>query len=207
MQSSLTINKRNFIWGQRTYIMGILNITPDSFSGDGLASEKDPVAAALAQASQFVQAGADMLDIGGESTRPGSEPVEAKDEIARVLPIIQAVAAAFDLPISIDTYKADVAAAALEAGAHLINDVWGLRADPELARLVARRRVPVIIMHNRSTPKNTEVRDRLGGRYTGVEYTDLIADIKQELLDSVALAQAAGIAEENVILDPGIGFG
>ena len=124
-----------------------------------------------------------------------------------MLPVIQALAAELDIPISIDTHKAEVAAAALDAGAQLVNDVWGLHADPQLASLVAERRLPIVLMHNRSNPANADLRARLGGRYVGVEYKDLIEDIKRELLESVALARAAGVRDENIILDPGIGFG
>ena len=205
--NSLQINNQKFEWGSRTYVMGILNITPDSFSGDGLHAEGDPVKSALAQARKFVNAGVDLLDVGGESTRPGSEPVGAAYEKARVLPVIKALAAEFDTPISIDTYKAEVAEAALEAGAHMINDVWGLQADPKMAALAARKKVPVILMHNRSNPKSAEVQERLGGRYIGVDYINLIEDIKSELLHSVEIAKNAGIPEEHIILDPGIGFG
>lgn len=204
---ALQIGARQFLWGQRTYIMGILNVTPDSFSGDGLAQVADPVEAALVQARHFAAAGADILDIGGESTRPGSEPVSTQEELARVLPVIQAVAAELDLPISIDTYKAEVAAAALDAGASLINDVWALAADPEMAPLAAARQVPIILMHNRSQPKNAELQARLGGHYVGVEYTDLVGDIRQELLARIAAARAAGMRDEHILLDTGIGFG
>ncbi|HEY4718852.1 MAG TPA: dihydropteroate synthase [Anaerolineales bacterium] len=203
----LRIGAKTFTWGSRTYVMGILNVTPDSFSGDGLAATSNVVAAALALGRAFVAAGADFLDVGGESTRPGAQPVSAAEEQARVLPVIQALAAELNTPISIDTYKADVAAAALDAGAHLVNDVWGLRADPYLAKLVAERGAPLILMHNRSNPANADLRERLGGRYIGVEYTNLIKDIKQELLHSVERAHKAGIHDENIILDPGIGFG
>jgi dihydropteroate synthase len=204
---TLQINKTDFEWGARTYIMGILNLTPDSFSGDTLLQQADPLAAAMEQAHRFVEAGADILDVGGESTRPGATPVTAGEELARILPVINALAAEFDAPISIDTYRASTAAAALDAGAHLVNDVWGLRADPALAPLVAERGVPVILMHNRSKPANAEVLENLGGRYVGVEYDDLIEDIKRELLESVAIAHDAGIPDEHIILDPGIGFG
>ena len=204
---ALSIQGRTLDWDAHTYIMGVLNITPDSFSGDGLLAGGDPVDVAVARAKRFVTAGADILDIGGESPRPGSEPVDAAQEMARVLPVIRAVHETFDVVISVDTYKADVAEAALEAGASLVNDVWGLRADPRMAGVVARRRVPVILMHNRSNPANAEVRERLGGHYTGVQYENLIADVKRELLESVALAHAAGIPDEHIILDPGIGFG
>lgn len=207
MIETLSINGQSFAWGSRTYIMGILNVTPDSFSGDGLQAAGDAVEAALRQAESFVQAGAHMLDVGGESTRPGSQPVEAQEEMERVLPVIEALMNEVDIPISIDTYKAQVAQAALEAGAALINDVWGLQADAGMAPLAAETGVPVVLMHNRSTPKNAEVLEHLGGRYTGVEYTDLIGDIKHELMESVAIAHGAGIKDENIILDPGIGFG
>lgn len=203
----LQIGKSTFSWGSRTYVMGILNITPDSFSGDGLFQGAKIVKAALNQARGFVQNGADMLDVGGESTRPGAQPVSAEEELQRVIPVIENLSKDIDLPISIDSYKAQVVAAALDAGASLVNDVWGLRADPKLAPLVAERRVPVILMHNRSQPANAEVRERLGGRYVGVEYKDVIEDVKHELVDSVQIAHKAGIADEKIILDPGIGFG
>jgi dihydropteroate synthase len=201
------LNGQTFEWGTRTYVMGILNVTPDSFSGDGLVAQSDVVVAALAQARAFVAAGVDILDVGGESTRPGAESVSATQEVSRVLPVIRALASELSTPISIDTYKAEVAAAALDAGAHLVNDVWALRADPALAPLVAERGVPLILMHNRSSPANAEMRERLGGRYVGVEYANLIEDIQHELLVSVELAHNAGIPDEDIILDPGIGFG
>lgn len=204
----LPIGPRTFRWGERTYIMGILNVTPDSFSGDGLLKRADPVEAALAQAQAFLEAGADILDIGGESTRPGAQPVPVKEEIRRVIPVVREVARRFpQAVISVDTYKAAVAEAALQAGAHLVNDVWGLRADPRLGEVVARFGVPVILMHNRSTPQNAEVREHLGGRYVGVAYENLLEEVKRELLESVALAHAAGVPDERIILDPGIGFG
>ncbi len=196
------------VWGQRTYVMGILNATPDSFSGDGLLQRQDLTAAALEQARAFAAAGADILDIGGESTRPGSQPVSAEEEIRRVVPVIKALAQAdLGLILSVDTYKASVAEAALQAGAHWINDVWGLRADPQLAQVAARRQAPVILMHNRSQPANAELQDRLGGRYVGMQYDDLLGDVRRELLESVALARAAGIPDSHIVLDPGIGFG
>ena len=207
MAPNLTINGKPFEWGSRTYVMGILNLTPDSFSGDGLFTGDDSSSDAVTQARRFVEAGADIIDVGGESTRPGSASVSAEDELARVVPVIAALAKEVDLPISIDTYKAEVAEAALEAGAHMINDVWGLRADPELAGVVAKWEVPVILMHNRSKPANSEVQERLGGRYVGVEYDDLIEDVIRELMESVSIANAAGIRKQNIILDPGIGFG
>jgi dihydropteroate synthase/2-amino-4-hydroxy-6-hydroxymethyldihydropteridine diphosphokinase len=203
----ITIGGKRFAWGSQTYIMGILNITPDSFSGDGLVQDVDPVTAALEQAKAFLAAGAHILDVGGESTRPGSEPIGPGEEIARVLPVVRALASEVDVPISIDTYKAEVAAAALDAGAAIINDVWSLQADPAMAPLAAERAALVILMHNRSNPKSAEVQARLGGRYTGVAYQDLIEDIKRELMDSVEIARKAGIPDEHIILDSGIGFG
>jgi dihydropteroate synthase len=196
------------VWGARTYVMGILNITPDSFSGDGLlANENEVEQAALEQARSFVQAGVDILDVGGESTRPGSQPVDAGQEMKRVLPVIRSLAAEFDVLISVDTYRAKVAEAALQAGASIVNDVWGLRADPELARVVSKWQVPVILMHNRSSWVHAEVKDRLGGRYIGMQYENLLQDVCHELLESVALAHQAGIPDEHILLDPGIGFG
>ncbi len=201
----------SFKWGARTYVMGILNITPDSFSGDGISTDADRgemVRRALRQARHFVESGADMLDIGGESTRPGAQAVSPAQEKDRVLPVVEALAAEFPgTLLSVDTYKAAVAAAALDAGAGMVNDVWGLRADPEMAALIARRNVPVVIMHNRLAPNSAEVRERLGGRYVGVDYENLIEDIKRELLSSVALAHKAGVGDGQIILDPGIGFG
>jgi len=214
--SSLTIGSHTLAWGQRTYMMGILNITPDSFSGDGLLPPAVPPisagngwgAGALNQARRFLAAGADLLDIGGESTRPGSQPVEAEEEQQRVLPVIRSIVSEFpDALISIDTCKAAVAAAALQAGARLINDVWGLRADPGLAEVAARAQAPVVLMHNRSKPANVEVRARLGQAYLGAEYHDLMEDVKRELMESVQIARSAGIPDERIILDPGIGFG
>jgi dihydropteroate synthase len=160
------------------------------------------------EARRFLVAGADILDIGGESTRPGSQPVEADEELRRVVPTIRSIAAEFpEALISIDTYKAVVAEAALKAGAHILNDVWGLRADPDLAGVAARNNAPVVLMHNRSRPANVEVRERLGNAYIGAEYRDLIEDVKRELMASVQIARSAGIPDERIILDPGIGFG
>ncbi|HVN55565.1 MAG TPA: dihydropteroate synthase [Anaerolineaceae bacterium] len=197
-------------WGTRTFVMGVLNVTPDSFSGDGLLRERagDWRGALLEQASSFVTAGADILDVGGESTRPGSTPLSAKDELARVIPAIEAISMAhLGVLISVDTYKASVAAAALQAGASWINDVWGLRADPDMAPLAARSAAPLVVMHNRSKPANAEIQARLGGRYVGMQYADLIADVRRELMESVDLARAAGVSDDRIILDPGIGFG
>jgi len=195
-------------WGTRTFIMGVLNITPDSFSGDGLMREEDYLQAAVSQAQNFLQEGADILDVGGESTRPGSKPVSAQEEADRVLPVIEAVLNAFpEVRISVDTYKTYVARQALNAGASWINDIWGLRADPELGDIAAEFNVPIILMHNRLKPGSAELEARLGGRYVGTKYDDLIGDIRQELMGSVALAHKKQISDEQIILDPGIGFG
>ena len=194
--------------GRKTYIMGILNLTPDSFSGDGLLHRQDTLPQALEQARRFVAAGADILDIGGESTRPGAAEVGEEEELERVVPVIGAlVSEDLDAVISVDTYKASVAQAALDAGAHWINDVWGLRADPRMAGVAARSGAPVILMHNRSKPGNARLQARLGGRYEGIEYADLIADVCRELMESVEIARTAGVRDEKIILDPGIGFG
>jgi dihydropteroate synthase len=195
-------------WGTRTFIMGIINVTPDSFSGDGILGRQDATQAAVVQAGTFLQQGADILDIGGESTRPGSQPVDTQEELARVIPVIRAVRQAFpSVLLSIDTYRAAVAREALDAGVDWVNDVWGFHADPELPALAAARQAPVILMHNRLKPGSAELEARLGGRYVGVDYADLIGDICRELLESVSLAHQAGIPDERIMLDPGIGFG
>jgi dihydropteroate synthase len=206
--TTLQIGSFTFHWGSRTYVMGILNVTPDSFSGDGIFAAGDVTEQAVKQAEGFLASGADILDVGGESTRPGSEPVNAENEMERVVPVIAALRQNFpDVLISIDTYKASVAEAAIRAGANIINDVWGFRADPEIASVAARYRTPVILMHNRSNPASVEVREKLGGTYVGAEYADLVEDVKRELMNSVEIALKAGVEEKLVLLDPGIGFG
>jgi dihydropteroate synthase len=188
--------------------MGILNVTPDSFSGDGIITKGNMVQVAVDQARDFLDSGADILDVGGESTRPGSVPVNTDEEMDRVLPVIQAIHQNFpETIISIDTYKARVAEEALKAGAHLVNDVWGLRADDGLASVAAKYKAPVILMHNRSNPISVEVREKLGNAYVGSEYQDLVEDVKRELLECVVIAKKANIADSHIILDPGIGFG
>lgn len=168
----------------------------------------DAVQLALEQARDFLANGADILDVGGESTRPGSEPVGTDEEMGRVVPVMEALAKEFpNALISIDTFKANVAEAAFKAGAHILNDVWALRADPGLASVAAAFRVPVILMHNRSNPASVEVRARLGNAYIGSAYENLMEDVKRELLFSVELAVRAGIEQARIILDPGIGFG
>jgi len=214
------IGGREFKWGERTYVMGIVNVTPDSFSGDGVYVTTEVAAlpepsrqawtateSAVAQALSFLQEGVDIIDVGGESTRPGGAPIDAQTELSRVIPVIRRLREATDAPISIDTYKALVAAEALDAGADLVNDVWALQMDPDLAPLVAERGVPVILMHNRSKPKNAAQQERLGGRYVGIHYHDLMADIIRELRQRVEHAIQAGIPRSRIIIDPGIGFG
>lgn len=197
-----------FPWGDRTYIMGIINVTPDSFSGDGLMRRREVVDAAVRQAGTFLQEGADILDIGGESTRPGAKPVSEAEELARVIPVIEAVSEAFpDALLSIDTYKPAIARKAIEAGAQWVNDIWGFRANPDLADVVAAYEVPVVLMHNRMTTGSLDLKAHLGGRYVGTYYKDLIGEIRNELMDSVALAHKKAISDNRIILDPGIGFG
>lgn len=205
--SSLRLGSQVLDWGQRTYVMGILNITPDSFSGDGLMNHTDRVATAVAQAQEQVSAGADILDVGGESTRPGSEFVPLEEELARVIPVIEALVSEVSVPISIDTYKAEVARQAIAAGAALVNDVWGLSQDPEMGAVVAEAGVGVILMHNRSQPKQVQQQQGLGGRYIGTEYPDLMAEIRRGLEVCLETAFRCGIQPGQIILDPGIGFG
>lgn len=205
---TLKVGKHTLDWGVRTYVMGVLNVTPDSFSGDGIMAKGDLLEVSLEQAKRFLAAGAALLDVGGESTRPGSQPIGADEERQRVLPVIRALVQEFpDALISVDTYRSGLAEDALKEGAQIVNDIWGLRADPRLRQVVAGAKCPVILMHNRSNPSNVEVRAQLGNAYIGAEYTDLIADVKRELLESVKLAREAGIDEERILLDPGIGFG
>jgi dihydropteroate synthase/2-amino-4-hydroxy-6-hydroxymethyldihydropteridine diphosphokinase len=203
----LRVGSSWWYWGCQTYVMGILNVTPDSFSGDGLLKQEEWLAAVVDQGRAMIEAGAHILDVGGESTRPGSDPVSAAEELDRVLPAIRALTEAGLGPISIDTYKAVVAHEALEAGAVMVNEVWGLRRDLDMADLIAERGVPVILMHNRSKAQDAAFEARLGGRYTGSQYADLIPDIQRELQECVGLAHTAGVPDWKIILDPGIGFG
>lgn len=180
--------------------MGILNVTPDSFSGDGVGTDVD---AAVARARQLAEEGADIIDVGGESTRPGAPPVSAEEELKRVIPVIEKLAAELSVPISIDSYKPEVAERALEAGAKMLNDQWGLKHDPRLAELAAKWNVPIILMSNQ--------RDK-GGYDTALKrdtsgYNDPIAEITASLKGSLEIASQAGVPRENIILDPGIGFG
>ena len=175
-------------WGRRTYVMGIINVTPDSFSGDGLGSD---VPAIVDQALRFQEEGADFLDVGAESTRPGHRPIEACEELRRLIPALEAIASTVALPISVDTYKAPVARQALNAGATIINDIWGLKADPPLAALAADAGAGIILMHNQHNR----------------EYQSVLEDVTASLESSADAAQAAGVPAANIILDPGIGFG
>ena len=188
-----------FRWGERTYIMGIVNVSPESFSGDGLADTD----AAVEQAQRFVTEGADILDIGGESTRPGSSPISTEEEVRRVVPVIERVAGKVNVPLSIDTYKSEVAVRALEAGAAIINDQWGLKKDPGLAELAAARGVPIILMSNQRDKGGYDTHARRDTAF----YEDVIAEVISSLWNSIETALVAGVPRENIIIDPGLGFG
>ncbi|HPS32433.1 MAG TPA: dihydropteroate synthase [Anaerolineaceae bacterium] len=194
--------------GEQTYIMGILNLTADSFSGDGLLQQENPLRAAVRQARGFVADGAHILDIGAESTRPGARPVPAEQELERLLPVLRALREELpDAVLSVDTYKAVVAEEALRAGAHIINDVWGLRADPRMGAVAAAGAASVVLMHNRSHPQNAQIDVSLGGRYVDVSYGDVCTEVAEGLRQSVQIAREAGIDGGQILLDPGIGFG
>ena len=194
--------------GSRFYVMGILNLTTDSFSGDGLLQQTDPLEAALAQAKQFAADGADILDLGAESTRPGATPVSADEECARLLPVLTRLKAELpDMLFSVDTYKAAVAEAALQAGAQIVNDIWGFRADDQMGAVVARFGATAVLMHNGRTVVQTEINTTLGGRDVGVHYDDITREVAGGLQQSVEIAHAAGLQDDQIILDPGIGFG
>ena len=171
----------------KTWIMGILNVTPDSFSDGGRYNNEE---AAIMQAEKMIKDGVDIIDIGGESTRPGYEKISDEEEISRVVPIIKALKKKFNKPISIDTYKSEVARYALEAGADIINDIWGAKADPKMAEVAARYQAPIILMHNRDN----------------MNYQDLMEDMISDLQESIAIVKDAGVPDEKIILDPGIGF-
>ena len=191
--------KTEFHWGERTYVMGIVNVSPDSFSGDGASD----IETAAAQAYRFVDEGADILDIGGESTRPGFSQITVGEELRRVVPVIERLASRINVPLSIDSSKYEVAKQSLAAGASILNDQWGLKTEPKLAELAAKRNVPIILMSNQ--------RD-IGGYDAGVgrdtaSYNDVMSEVIMSLRKSVAEAQRAGVSKENIIIDPGIGFG
>ncbi len=178
---------RTFEWGSRTYVMGIINVSPESFSGDGQSGVDE----AVKQAERFAEEGADILDVGGQSTRPGFDEIGAEEEVRRVAPVIQRIKARVGLPLSIDAYRSVVVEAALDAGAEMVNDIWGFRHDPALAVLAARRGVPAVVMHNQR----------------GREFEDVIGDIRRGLGESIKIAERSGMAREQLILDPGFGFG
>ncbi|MCH8062922.1 MAG: dihydropteroate synthase [Chloroflexi bacterium] len=187
------IGNRDFVWGSRTFVMGVINVTPDSFSGDGIGGNVD---VAVRMAVRFQQEGADLIDVGGESTRPpamygDSKPVSDDEELARIIPVIEALKREIDLPISVDTYKARVAAEAVNAGASLINDVWGFQRDPEMAAVAAKLGVPVVLMHNQDHTR----------------YDDLVPDVVSWLKQLTESAISAGVDRKKIILDPGMGFG
>jgi dihydropteroate synthase len=191
-----------FDWGSRTYIMGILNVTPDSFSGDGVMD----VQAAVEQGLRLAEEGADILDVGGESTRPGSERIDPQQEIRRVVPVIEQLAARVKVLISVDTSRASVAERALHAGASIVNDVWALRRDPNLGRVITEHEAYVVLMHNRDAHA---IVGALGGHYANVEYEvkDIVQAVASELAQRIAGAEGAGISRRKIIIDPGIGFG
>lgn len=191
----LTWKNFDFDFSQRTYVMGILNITPDSFSDGGLFFN---AASAVGQALRMQEEGADIIDIGGESTRPGAEKISVKEEIRRIVPVIEALAKEVTVPISVDTYKSAVAEAAISSGASIINDISGLRFDSEMPGVAARHKVPVVIMHIKGTPKNMQ---------QNPVYNALIAEIMDYLYGSIEIAREAGIPDNMIIIDPGIGFG
>jgi len=181
--------------GEKTRIMGILNVTPDSFSDGGLFFQREK---AIAQGEALAAQGADLLDVGGESTRPFSDSVSTEEEIQRIIPVIRELVKKISIPISVDTYKAEVARAALDAGAIVVNDITALGFDPGLPKVIAEYRVPVILMHMQGTPKNMQVNP---------EYNHLLKDIHQFFVERVALAKSRGIPREQLLIDPGIGFG
>lgn len=183
----MRIGNKEYELGKRTYIMGILNVTPDSFSDGGKFNEID---AAVNQARKLIEDGADIIDIGGESTRPGAEYVTEEEEIKRVVPIIKAIKEKLDVTISIDTYKARTAEEAIKAGADIINDIWGAKYDKNMAKVAAKYNTPIILMHNRENKP----------------YENLMEDVVRDLQESIDIALKAGVKKENIILDPGIGF-
>jgi dihydropteroate synthase len=186
-QQTIQCGKYTLDYGEKTQIMGILNTTPDSFSDGGKYVDIDK---AIFHAKEMIKNGADIIDIGGESTRPGFDPVSVEQEIERTIPVIRKLAKEIDVPISIDTYKAEVAKQAVEAGATIINDIWGAKADPDMGNVAAKYDVPIILMHNRHN----------------CDYDQLIPDMIVDLMESVKLVKEAGVKDEKIILDPGVGF-
>ena len=183
----MKIGNKQFDVENDTYVMGILNVTPDSFSDGGRFNHLD---AAIAHTKQMIEEGATIIDVGGESTRPGYTMIPDEEEISRVVPVIRAIKEQFDVPVSIDTYKSAVAEAAIEAGADLVNDIWGLKYDPKMADVIARHGVACCLMHNRDN----------------MDYDDFMGDMLDDLRETVAIAKKAGIADDKIMLDPGVGF-
>jgi dihydropteroate synthase len=192
---SIRCRKGTLNLGKRTLLMGVLNVTPDSFSDGGFFFDKDK---AIAHGLRMVEEGADIIDIGGESTRPGSKPLELEEELQRVLPVIESLAKEVDVPISIDTYKSVVAQRAIEAGAQMINDISGLHFDPNLAQIAVKEDVPIVLMHIRGTPETMQ---------KDVHYNSLLSEILKYLKDSIQIAESTGLDPRQIIIDPGIGFG
>jgi dihydropteroate synthase len=192
---TIRCRKKTLKLGKQTLLMGVLNVTPDSFSDGGLYFDKEK---AIANGLRMVEEGADLIDIGGESTRPGSKPLGLEEELRRVIPVIESLAKAVDVPISIDTYKSTLAQKAIEAGAQMINDISGLHFDLDLAKVAAREDIPLILMHIRGTP---------GTMQKDVHYQSLFSEILQSLKESILRAESAGLDPEQIIIDPGIGFG
>lgn len=182
------IGNRDFEVNKHTYVMGILNVTPDSFSDGGKFNEIDK---ALKHVEEMISEGADIIDIGGESTRPGHIQLSDEEEIERAVPVVEAVKSRFDIPVSLDTYKSKVAFAGIKAGADLINDIWGLKYDKDMAKVVAESGLPCCLMHNRKEP----------------DYSDYMQDVAADLAETIHIASKAGISDEKIILDPGVGFG
>ncbi len=194
-QYSIRCRKQKLILGKRTLLMGVLNVTPDSFSDGGFFLDKEK---AISHGLGMVADGADIVDIGGESTRPGSKPLELEEELRRVIPVIESLSKEVDVPVSIDTYKAVVAQRAIEAGAQIINDISGLHFDPSLAQIAAREDTPLVLMHIRGTPETMQ---------KDVHYSSLFPEIIRYLKDSIRTAESAGLDPGQIIIDPGIGFG
>jgi dihydropteroate synthase len=192
---AIRCRKRTLVLGKQTLLMGVLNVTPDSFSDGGLFYDKGK---AVSHGLKMVEEGADMIDIGGESTRPGSKPLELQEELRRVIPVIESLAKKLDVPISIDTYKSTVAQRAIEAGAQMVNDISGLKFDPNLAQVAAKEDTPLVLMHIRGIPETMQ---------KDVHYDSLFSEILHNLRDSVQRAESAGLDPKQIIIDPGIGFG
>ena len=191
----LRLPSRTLVLGERTLVMGVLNVTPDSFSDGGLFLDVD---AAVTRALELEHAGADIVDIGGESTRPGSQSVTTEEELRRILPVLEKLCGKIKIPISVDTSKSEVAEAAAAAGAQILNDVTSLRNDPRIAEVARRRKLPLILMHMRGEPRTMQ---------KGPFAKDVVSDVLKGLLGSIAIARRAGVAKSQIIIDPGIGFG